>query len=175
MHLQPKTWFVTSLNLTPLFTPIFLTNKFRKLHGMLQVTARVAVQLAASGHPCIISKSRIGGFIRKWCHCECGAVRTSTQSAASGHHWITASYLIIENKLSQEKDVTVNAAPLETLSNWQPKDIYPSSLVLAKKVSLDKGPNHEFSAARIMTKRTCWLGRIQDKRKIYQKKRVSQA
>ena len=32
---------------------------------MIQVTAHAAIQLAASVHPCIVSKLRIGGFTIK--------------------------------------------------------------------------------------------------------------
>ena len=144
---------MTTLTLTPWFTPLLLPSKFRKFHGMLQVIDRAAVQWEASGHPWIISKSRIGGFTRKTHYCECGIARTAAQSVESVHHCITASSTILVKKLSQDKEVTVNVAPPEPLCNCQPKAKYPSSPICAKKVSLDKGPDREFTTARIMTKR----------------------
>ena len=68
----------------------------------------------------------------------------------------------------------MNEALLKPLSNQKPKAIYPSSLIRANNVSLDKGSDHEFASTRIMTKRTRGLGRLPGKRKIFQQKKVSQ-
>ena len=76
-------------------------------------------------------------------------------------------------KVSQEKDVTVNVPPSEPLPKRNPKAIYPSYLIRAKKMSLDKVPNHEFSADIIMNKMTGGLGRRPGKRKSFQHKKVS--
>ena len=68
----------------------------------------------------------------------------------------------------------MNEPPPEPLSNRQPKGIYLSPQIRAKEVSLDKGPDREFSAAEIMTKRTDGLGRLPGKGEIFQQKKVSQ-
>ena len=141
---------------------------------MIQVTARTTIQSAASCHNCIISESRKGSFTRKWCHCGCDAARTAAQLVAYEHHCFTVPSPICANKVSQEKEVTVNAAPLEMMSNWQTKAIYPSSPICVNKVSLDKEPDREFTAAWIMTKMTVRVGCLPDKKRICQQKKVLQ-
>ena len=131
---------------------------------MLQFTAHAAIQLAASGHPCIIFKSVIGGFTRKGRHCECGAAITAALLVSSGHHCINSPSPICAKNVSQENEITVNVAPPEPLSNRRPKAIYPSYPIRVKKVSLDKGPDREFSVTRIMTKETGRIGRHPVKR-----------
>ena len=80
---------------------------------------------------------------------------------------------IRENKVSQEKDDTLNSDTPEPLSNHQPKYIHPSYMIHAKKVSLGKELDREISATRIMTKSTGKLGRCPGKMNICQKKKVS--
>ena len=67
---------------------------------------------------------------------------------------ITASSPIRTKNVSQEKDVIVNASPLEPLSKFHSKAIYTPSTILAKDVSLDKGPDRVSTSAWIMTRRT---------------------
>ena len=86
---------------------------------------------------------------------------------------ITASSPIFVNQVSQEKEVTVNAAPPEPLYNQQPESIHLQSPIRTKQVSLDKGPDREFSAAGIMTKSTGGLSRHPGKRKSLHQKKVS--
>ena len=77
-------------------------------------------------------------------------------------HCIISIFL---NELSQEKDVTVNAIPPEPLSNWQVQAIHPSYPIHAKSVSLEKGPDREFTSDGIMTRRTSGLGYLPGKYK----------
>ena len=119
---------------------------------MLQVIAYATVQLTASGNPCIILQSGLRVFTRKGHHYECGAAKTAAQLVVSGNHFITALSLNFANKVSQEKYVTVNAAPPEPLSNCQYKSIHLSSPICANNVSLDKGPDRELTSAGIMTR-----------------------
>ena len=66
----------------------------------------------------------------------------------------------------------MNEALLKPLSNQKPKAIYPSSLIHAKKVSLDKGTGSEFAATGILTKKTNGLGFHPGKSKSCHKKKV---
>ena len=61
-------------------------------------------------------------------------------------------------------------APSEPLSNWRSKAIYPSSPIRANNVSLDKGQDHEFTSAGIMTRRASGLGRCQVKRGSFRRR-----
>ena len=66
----------------------------------------------------------------------------------------------------------MNAQSSGKLSNRQPKAICTSYPIRAKKVSLNKGPDCEFAATGITTKRTSGLGRIPGRSKGCQQKNV---
>ena len=66
----------------------------------------------------------------------------------------------------------VNVAPSDSLSNRQPKAIYPSSPILAKKLSLNKGPNCDLAATGIMTKITGGMGHCPGKMKSCHQKNI---
>ena len=68
----------------------------------------------------------------------------------------------------------MNAAPPEPLYNQQSNTIYPSYQICAKNLSLDKGPNREFTSAVIVTRSNSRLGRFPGKKKRCQQKNVSQ-
>ena len=81
------------------------------------------------------------------------------------HHCTISNYV---KKVSQDNYLTMNAEPIEPLSNWQSKAIYPSSPIHANNLSLDKGPYREFTSARILTRRASGLGRRPVKKKSCQ-------
>ena len=68
----------------------------------------------------------------------------------------------------------MNVVMKEPLSNWKPKEIYPTSLIRVKNVSLDKCLDNEFTSTRIMTGNTSGLGRRPSKKKRRQQKNVYQ-
>ena len=141
---------------------------------MLQVTAHESVLSAASGNPCITSKSGIRVLTRKWCHCECDASGTANQLVVYGNQCINASSPIRAKKVSHDKYVTLNAPPLEPLYNRKSKAIYSLSSIHANNVSLDKGPDCEFTSTIIMTRRTSRMGRLPGKKNKCQQNNVSQ-